>query len=135
MKYGLFTVALVLVTSGVAAQHSISGTHHSDRSPQVAPAAHAATLIATNYNWLDVHVYLVRDGSYTPVGVVRSFTTETMQLSNQATTAGGDVRLAADPIGGTGIYLSQSLVIPEGATVAMVVENVLSQSTTIVRAP
>jgi hypothetical protein len=67
------------------------------------------------------------------VGVVRSFTTERMQLPHQATVPGGDVRIAADPIGGTGIYLSPSLVIADGDAVEMVVENVLAQPSVIVR--
>jgi len=136
MKRVLGAIALMVATaSGAVAQDPAPGTLEGYPSVDARQAESAATLTVTNTNWLDVHIYLVRDGDYTSVGVVRSFTTENMQLSSRATTAGGDVRLAADPIGGTGIYVSQSLLISDGDHVEMIVENALSLSSTIVRAP
>jgi len=135
MKYGLLAVAFVLTTSGFVAQGPVPDESGSHSPVQFQAADAAATLIVTNSNWLDVHIYLVQAGNYTSLGVVRSFTTETIQLPNQAMATGSDVRLAADPIGGTGIYLSQPLMIPDNGTVVMNVENALPQSSTSVRSP
>ena len=135
MKYGLLAVVFVLATSGFVAQGSAPDESASHSPVQFQAADAAANLIVTNSNWLDVHIYLVQAGNYSPLGVVRSFTTETIQLPSRATATGSDVRLAADPIGGTGIYLSQPLMIGDNATVVMNVENALPQSSTIVRMP
>jgi hypothetical protein len=135
MKSGLLAVAFVLATSGFVAQGPVPDESGSHRTNQVQAADAADSLIVTNSNWLDVHIYLLRAGNYTPLGVVRSFATETLMLPSQATAPGSEVRLAADPIGGTGIYLSQPLMISDNATVVMNVENALSQSSTIVRRP
>jgi hypothetical protein len=100
-------------------------------STQQAPAAAAklkdhATLSVENNNWLDAHLYLVRDGMLTSLGFMSGPGKEDFKLPSMATVAGADVQVLVLPIGGSTSYLTPRLVINLGDQVFMTIENNLS---------
>ena len=88
-----------------------------------------ATLKVQNNNWLDVHVYLVRDGGLPrSLGVVSGPGQSEIELPGEATFTGSLIQILVEPIGGGGSYLSQGLVISPGDRVDLTVQNTLGMS-------
>lgn len=102
-------------------------------TPATAAARGPVPLKVTNDNFYDVHVYGWRDGEYHSLGVVRSFSTEKLEVPEYLAAPGGDFRLIADPIGGLGAYASDPIVVREGGTLVMRVENSLNLSTVVIQ--
>jgi len=91
-----------------------------------------AELVVVNNNWLDAHLYLVRDGMLTSLGFMNGPGEEQFPLPSMATWAGADVQVLVLPIGGTGAYLTPVLAINPGDQVRMTIQNNLSLSTVTV---
>jgi len=102
-------------------------------TPGIALAVPPTPLTVTNDNFYDVHVYGWREGTYHSLGVVRAFSTEKLEVPEYLTAPGGDFRVIADPIGGFGAYASAPLVVGQGASLVMRVENSINLSTVVVR--
>ena len=95
--------------------------------------AHASpTVRVENDNWLDVHVYLVRDGEPFSLGFVTGPGHARLTLPSLATIPGGEVQILVLPIGGTDDYLSQPLTVNPGDVLDVNVANVLALSTVTV---
>lgn len=92
----------------------------------------APTVRVENNNWLDVHVYLVRDGEPTSLGFVTGPGHDQLTLPWMSTVPGGDVQILVLPIGGTDSYLSQPLTVNPGDVLDLNVQNVLALSTVTV---
>ena len=86
------------------------------------------TVQVENNNWLDVHVYLVRDGEPMSLGVVTGPGEDRLTLPMSATLPGSDVRILVLTIGGNGVYESPSLQVNPGDVVDLNVENDLALS-------
>ena len=91
-----------------------------------------AELVVQNSNWLDVHLYLVRDGLARSLGFMTGPGKQRFELPSLATTAGADVRILVTPIGGLESYLSPSLVIHGGDVVDLAIENHLALSSVLI---
>jgi len=98
-------------------------------SLKVAKRKNTAELLVENSNWLDAHLYLVRDGMLTSLGFVSGLGKEHLTLPALATAGAGEVQILVLPIGGSNAYLSPDLVINPGDQVELTVENQLSLST------
>ncbi|MEJ2218649.1 MAG: hypothetical protein P8099_18835 [Gemmatimonadota bacterium] len=90
-----------------------------------------ATVEVRNGNWLNMNIYLVRNGNRVRVGGVDSFDEATFELE-AARLHGSDIRLLADPIGSPEYYLSPAIMVNPGQTVRLEIKNVLSLSTVAV---
>lgn len=122
-------VALALsVTPLLAQQGPTTGGGANSDSTTVAKRLVPARVEVKNYNWLDVHVYVDRDGLLLPVGVVATGQTADLRLPLLATAAAGDVRLVAVPIGGSDYYVSPILFLEPGDVVNLDLENALNFS-------
>jgi hypothetical protein len=100
---------------------------------RAAGGKHAAKIVVEvrNDNWLDMNIYLVRNGNQERLGTVGSFGRGTFRL-DASRLQSGDVRLKADPIGSNVIYVSPVLIVNPGQTVRLHVMNSLSLSTVAV---
>lgn len=107
----------------------------SDTLPRVTvtKAKNTAELLVENGNWLDAHLYLVRDGMLTSLGFVGGLSNERLTLPSLATSTGSPVQLLVLPIGSTSAYLTPDLMVNPGDKVELMVENQLSLSTVAVR--
>lgn len=87
-----------------------------------------------NHNWLDMHIYVLRDdGMPQSLGVVASNQTAELTMPAGTLDTGASVRLIADPIGGNGIYVSPDIFGGRGDEVLLTIENALSLSFTSLR--
>ena len=93
-----------------------------------APVRLPPLLSVTNDNWLDVHVYLVRDGEPFSLGVVTGPGESVLDLPSLATTPGAKVQLLVLPIGGTADYLSPDVTVNPGDVVRLDIANALPMS-------
>lgn len=92
----------------------------------------ATTMIEVrNDNWLDMNIYLVRNGNRVRIGAVGSFDKASFRLE-ASRLQGTDVRLLADPIGSDASYLSPMILANAGQTIRLEIKNVLSLSTVAV---
>lgn len=122
-------IALALVgaagsTSPVAAQEAAPAPSTSE-----APIRTASVQVE-NHNWLDMHVYAVRNGTLFSLGVVTGLSGDTLTVPASALTPGADFEILADPIGGASAYVSPRLVVTSGDVVKLTIENHLATSAT-----
>lgn len=89
------------------------------------------TVHVENHNWLDMHVYASRAGGpLRSLGMVTSMSSGTFRLPEDLAMAGTDLRMVVDPIGGSGIYVSQPLLASPGGEIVITVQNTLALSYT-----
>lgn len=82
-----------------------------------------------NHNWLDMHVYVSRSGGpLRSLGMVTSMSAAEFRLPAEVAMAGADLRIATDPIGGSGLYVSPTMLVAPGSEIRIVVENALGLS-------
>jgi hypothetical protein len=94
-----------------------------------AATRHEAVLRVTNESWLDMHVYVSRDGGLRrSIGVVGSFQSVELPLPVGALDPGARVRLVADPIGSSGVYVSPEIFAGAGDDVILTIRNSLPLS-------
>ncbi len=123
-------LAIVLATAGMSGcATSIPPLHSGFRAP-------ASSLRIRNYNWQDVKVYLVSNGSMPiRIGTVTSMTTAVIpmrgQLASQASQ--GSLQFLIRPIGSTVSYTTHTIPVYSGSVTELTVENRLEHSTLRVR--
>lgn len=88
----------------------------------------APVLNVENNNWLDVHVYLVRNGEPFSLGTVSGPGESRLVLPSLAMTPGAQVQILVLPIGGANDYLSPTLMVNPGDVLHLTVENSLDLS-------
>lgn len=93
--------------------------------------APSASVQVENHSWLDMHVYALRDGERWSIGTVTSLSRDTLALPPATVAPGADVRFFADPIAGTGTWLSPDLAVAPGDAVKLTIENDLPTSTAV----
>lgn len=123
----LFTLAPAAVWAGPA-----SGPAPVPDSLAAIRTRTAPTVQVENDNWLDVHVYVVRDGQPMSLGFVTGPGHAKLTLPWLATVPGADVQLLVLPVGGTDDYLSMPLTVNAGDELDLNVRNVLPLSTVTV---
>ena len=108
--------------------------HHAAPAPTPAPApasddpsADIALEIA-NHNWLDVIIYVVRDGQPTRVGIANASSSASFTLPARLLGQGREIRLWGHPIGGTGGTLTETVVVQPGQWIEWTLESDLNRS-------
>lgn len=124
-------LALALGSAATAAGPVEAQTPGS-RDARANASVRTASIQVENHSWLDMHVYAVRDGTRRSLGVVTGLSHDTLKVPASALTPAGDVQILADPIGGSGAYLSPRVVVAPGDVVRLILENHLALSTTSV---
>ena len=120
-------VALALVAAAPAQGWAQSRFEQAPAVPVPKVRMHPLLKVENN-NWLDVHLYLVRDGMLTSLGFINGPGKAEFNLPTQVTMAGSDVQILVLPIGGLDSYLSPALVVNPWDVVSLVVENNLDLS-------
>ena len=124
-------LAIVLATAGM------SGCATSTPPLQSGFRAPASSIRIRNYNWQDVRVYLVSNGSMPiRIGTVTSMTTAVIpmrgQIASQAFSQ-GSLQFLIRPIGSTVSYTTHTIPVYAGSVTELTVENRLEHSTLMVR--
>lgn len=91
-------------------------------------------VIVENNNWSDINVYALRpSGSHVRLGTVSSITKREFTLPADFSAYSGELRLAADPIGSSDVYVSPPIQFAEGDAIIWKVENHLPLSSYLTR--
>jgi hypothetical protein len=106
--------------------------HHARDAPitQPAPAGDSSdvALEVANHNWLDVIIYVVRDGQPVRVGIANASSSASFALPPWMLGQGREIRLWGHPIGGTGGALTETVVVQPGQWIEWTLEDDLGRS-------
>lgn len=122
-------LALTLVGAAVTGSPLAAQEARADTTDKEPPVRTASVQVA-NHNWLDMHIYAVRNGTLYSLGVVTGLSGDTLTVPASALTPGADFEILADPIGGASAYVSPRLVVTPGDVVKLSIENHLATSAT-----
>jgi hypothetical protein len=125
-RVSALTVFFLALASSASAQEA---------PKKVAEKSHkeTITLEVENNNYLDMHIYGVRDGYFRSLGVVTGLTSEALTIPETLTLPGAEFQILADPIGGTLSYLTDPIVLGTGKEVDLTVQSDLALSSYSVR--
>jgi hypothetical protein len=101
----------------------------SDRTPAPAAQINEVPLEVVNHHWLDVTIYVVRDGQPARVGIANATSSASFVLPSRLLGQGGEVRLLGRPIGGSEGAVSETVVVQPGQLIEWTLESDLSRST------
>jgi hypothetical protein len=87
-----------------------------------------ATVSVENQNWSDVTVYLVQGSSRIRLGMVTSMGSASFRVPRGMEAYAGQLRLLADPVGSSHMFLSEAVQIRPGQRVALQLGNNLNVS-------
>ena len=112
--------ALICITLGCGHRASVRN------APSGEPADFVLTV--TNHHFLDITVYLERDGQRTRVGTVTAASTAQFRLRGGALSASRQFRLFAAAIGSNENVRTETLTIQSGQTIEWTLEHDLRRS-------
>jgi len=91
--------------------------------------AHGSVAIQVrNDNWLDVDVFLMRNGQPERLGMVNSLSEESFAVDADRFHV-NDIRVLVDPIGSNATWTSPAIVLGSGQGIRVDIKNALSLST------
>lgn len=95
--------------------------------------AETVSVEVTNYNWRDMHVYVLAAGQRFSLGIVATQRSEMYELPPGVLAADRELVLMADPVGSSLAYLSEPILVQAGDVVEWRLQNRLPQSGIFVR--
>jgi hypothetical protein len=81
-----------------------------------------------NHNWEDMVIYAVRNSTRSRLGQVTSMSTVRFLIPRTFMGTGTDIRLLADPIGSSQVFLTDALLLSPGVQIDFYIENHLPAS-------
>lgn len=117
-----FKVAATLAALGLAGAPGQATAQAGDDTTTVERVSQTIPVHVTNYNLLDVNVYVRVGGQAYRLGTVTSFGSADFVLPAAALSSSG-VQLVADPIGQRGNYASEQFYVVPGQQVDWTIEN------------
>lgn len=115
--------AILMIASGCATNG------WTETSRRASPRAdEAVTLEVNNNNWSDVIVYVVRYGTRTRVGEVRSMSSRAIRLPQSLVASDGLLHLQLRPLGSNQGFLLGPITVQPGQRIALTVQNHLAIS-------
>jgi len=92
---------------------ALPGRSASDKPSYGKPVPRASVLVA-NHNFSDITLYAVQSGSRIRLGMVTGLTTRRLPIPRSVALMSDEVRILADPIGGSQTYLSPPVRVQPG---------------------
>lgn len=117
-------IASVLLVAGVLAACASAPPSDTVGPPSIVEVS--------NYNPLDVHVYVIVSGQRVSLGIVTTSNTESFRLPRLAFSS-RNVAFLAEPIGSRRRYVSDELLIEPGDTVVWRITDNLAHSVITIR--
>jgi hypothetical protein len=118
------SLVLALGVAGCASPGGSPNRSSLDKPVTEAPA----TVRVSNHNFSDVTVYVVQSGMRSRLGMVTGLTTRRFRMPMGMSTDAGDVRIYADPIGGSQGYLSPPVRVRPGQALDLTLGAILNLS-------
>lgn len=121
MHAGRFMLCATLVLAAACA------AHHADPNPS--PNDDDLVLQVDNHNWSDVLIYILHDGKQTRFLEVTGARSVAQPVPPRLVSSNGTIRLLVHRIGGLDDYLSPTVSVRGGRTIALTLEGQLHMST------
>ena len=109
-----------------AACHSPFQT--SSPTPIVIDADSTVALQIANHNWLDVVIYVVRDGQPQRIGIAAAASPATFVFPRWMLGQAGEIQLWGRPVGARGSAFTETVVVQPGQWIEWTLESDLSRS-------
>lgn len=90
--------------------------------------APAPMMVVANHNFADMNLYLVQSGMRVRLGTVTGLTRQRFRLPREVTRNVADLRIFADPIGGSQTYLSPPVRLHPGQSLELILGASLNLS-------
>lgn len=116
----LFWIVIATMVAGCGAR----------RTGEPAPREAAARVV--NHGWSDVRVYIYRDGARDLLGMVVAGATAEFPVSPEMVSAGGSLRLVADPVGARASFETETFTLAPGDVVEWTIRPAPDQSSLVV---
>jgi len=129
MRIAVLALALAAMSPGYVWAQT---TANAPGREEVAKRPPRAELVVESNNWLDVHLYMVRDGMTMSLGFMSGPGKANFQLPSVATLPGSALQFLIVPIGGAESHLTLPVIVNPGDTVGLTVQNDLSLSSVMV---
>jgi hypothetical protein len=81
-----------------------------------------------NHNWLDVIIYIVRDGERVRLGIATASSQASFTLPARLIGQSGEIRLFGHPIGGSAGAVTETVTVQPGQWIEWTLESDLSRS-------
>jgi hypothetical protein len=118
-------VLLVVAPLGVAC-------HSPFQTPPPAPGAYdpdaMVSLQVANHNWLDVVIYVLRDGQPHRIGIATAASSASFALPRRMLGQAGEIQLWGRPIGARGAAITERVVVQPGQWIEWTLESDLGRS-------
>lgn len=130
---GMRIASLALALAALSPAHAWAQTTSPPaKTEESAKRPPPSELVVENNNWLDVHVYLVRDGMTMSLGFMNGPGKAKFELPSIATLPGAPLQFLVVPIGGAESHLTPQVNINPGDVVELTVQNDLALSSVVV---
>jgi len=121
-RMGSLAAALIASASFAACAPAMKNTE------DVALGNEQTMLVVQNYNWTDMTLYVLRDGTRARIGSVTGLGQGRFRLSDALVGGAGDIRILADPLGAGERFVSHPLTILPGQEIRLRLENNIALS-------
>lgn len=88
--------------------------------PSLGKPAPPAMIVVANHNFADMNLYVVQSGMRMRLGTVTGLTRQRFRLPREVTRNVADIRIFADPIGGSQTYLSPAVRVHPGQSLELI---------------
>ncbi len=131
----VLVVAAVALAGGCASgRGAVRGDQSGAGDNDALAAPEANTWVhASNQNWQDIDLFLVRPGLKVRLGMVTSMGSMSFRIPKSVMDGSAGVRLLVSPIGGGNEYMTPEIALNPGEVVQLEVENELRLSSYSVR--
>jgi hypothetical protein len=118
---GALLLLPLLMTASASAQETT-------QTPSAKHEGEVVKLVVENHNYLDMHVYAMRDGIYRSLGVVTGLSEAEFSIPQFMTRAGTDFEILADPIGSNLSYLTGPIFLGSANEINLSIQGALEFS-------
>jgi hypothetical protein len=125
-RLSVMAIFLLTLAGSVSAQEA-------PKKPTETPKREQVKLMVENNNYLDVHVYGVRNGYSVSLGMVSGLSKAELKIPDMLTATGEPFEILAHPIGGNLSYQTDPIILGSSKEVVLLVENALSLSSFLLR--
>lgn len=115
-------LAIGVTTAGCA---PAGNSYRSTPSPE---GRKATTVAVENNNWATMTVYAMRGASRHRLGMVTSMNKARFRIPSSLMAGGQELRLMADPIGSSQVYVTEAIQVRPGERVELTLQNHLAIS-------
>ena len=122
----MFLIRVLTASFLFLAATSACGSARHKASPS--PGDSEILLEVENHNWNDVVIYLMNGNQSQRLGTVSGVSTDRFVFPYRQIATGGKVRLRAYPVGGSGSFTSEDLLVQPGQGIRWTLEIDLSRS-------